>query len=47
MEFECSGGLMGTPNQMEAIGASFEKRESRFQDPESYEFGLLASRDHS
>jgi enoyl-CoA hydratase/carnithine racemase len=33
MEFECSGALMGTPNQMEAIGASFEKREPRFQDP--------------
>jgi hypothetical protein len=24
---------MGTPNQMEAIGASFEKREPVFQDP--------------
>jgi enoyl-CoA hydratase/carnithine racemase len=33
MEFECSGALMGTPNQMEAIAASFEKREPRFQDP--------------
>jgi enoyl-CoA hydratase/carnithine racemase len=34
MEFECSGALMGTPNQMEAIGASFEKREPVFQEPE-------------
>ncbi|MFW2387179.1 MAG: enoyl-CoA hydratase-related protein, partial [Polyangiales bacterium] len=33
MEFECSGALMGSPNQMEAIGASFEKREPRFADP--------------
>jgi len=33
MEFECSGALMGSPNQMEAIGASFEKREPRFTDP--------------
>ena len=33
MEFECSGALMGSPNQMEAIGASFEKREPRFKDP--------------
>jgi enoyl-CoA hydratase/carnithine racemase len=33
MEFEFSGALMGTPNQMEAIGASFEKREPVFQDP--------------
>lgn len=33
MEFECSGALMGSRNQMEAIGASFEKREPRFQDP--------------
>ena len=33
MEFEFSGALMGSPNQMEAIGASFEKREPRFQDP--------------
>ena len=35
MEFELSGALMGTPNQMEAIGASFEKREPVFQDPEA------------
>jgi enoyl-CoA hydratase/carnithine racemase len=33
MEFECSGALMGSPNQMEAIGASFEKRAPRFADP--------------
>ena len=33
MEFEHSGALMGSPNQMEAIGASFEKREPRFHDP--------------
>jgi enoyl-CoA hydratase/carnithine racemase len=33
MEFELSGALMGTPNQIEAIGASFEKREPVFQDP--------------
>lgn len=32
MEFECSGALMGTPNQMEAITASFERREPRFDD---------------
>ena len=35
MEFECSGALMGTPNQMEAIGSSFEKREPVFRDPEA------------
>jgi enoyl-CoA hydratase/carnithine racemase len=35
MEFECSGALMGSPNQMEAIGGSFEKREPVFQDPEA------------
>ena len=33
MEFECSGALMGSPNQMEAFAASFEKREPRFRDP--------------
>jgi enoyl-CoA hydratase/carnithine racemase len=33
MEFECSGALMGSPNQMEAIAASFEKREPQFRDP--------------
>jgi len=33
MEFECSGALMGSANQMEAIAASFEKREPQFQDP--------------
>jgi enoyl-CoA hydratase/carnithine racemase len=33
MEFECSAALMGSPNQMEAIGASSEKREPVFQDP--------------
>jgi enoyl-CoA hydratase/carnithine racemase len=33
MEFEYSGALMGSPNQMEAIGASFEKREPHFHDP--------------
>ena len=35
MEFECSGALMGSPNQMEAIAGSFEKREPVFQDPEA------------
>ena len=33
MEFECSGALMGSPKQMEAIGASFEKPEPKFRDP--------------
>lgn len=32
MEFECSGALMGSRNQMEAIAASFERREPRFED---------------
>ena len=35
MEFDYSGALMGSPNQMEAIGASFEKRGPVFQDPEA------------
>lgn len=33
MEFECSGALMGTENQGEAIRASFERRSPRFSDP--------------
>jgi enoyl-CoA hydratase/carnithine racemase len=33
-EFRASAGLMGTPNQIEAVVARLEKREAVFQDPE-------------
>lgn len=46
MEFQCSGALMGTPNQLEAIGASFEKRRPRFEDPEFAPSTSVDSRDH-
>jgi enoyl-CoA hydratase/carnithine racemase len=32
-EFEASAGLMGTPNQVEAVMARLQKREPVFADP--------------
>jgi enoyl-CoA hydratase/carnithine racemase len=33
LEEELQRGLLGSPNQMEAVMANFEKREPKFQDP--------------
>jgi len=32
-EFRATGGLMGTPNQIEAVVARLQKREAKFVDP--------------
>jgi enoyl-CoA hydratase/carnithine racemase len=32
-EFKASGSLLGTPNQIEAVMAKFEKRPAKFTDP--------------
>lgn len=34
LEEELQRGLLGSPNQMEAVLANFEKREPKFRDPE-------------